>query len=300
MSSMAQLERWKRFEIPGHVTLAEGNGELPKIQVTTDESAAEVYLHGAHVTSFQKKGEAPLLFTSQFSRFAPNQAIRGGVPIIFPWFGGREGLSAHGFARVADWELTETSTLPSGAVTLRFGLPPVSEAATWPPFAAYFVVTVARELTLELIVVNASADQTFSFENCLHTYFTVGDIQSVSVTGLKGVAYQDKVENFAQKTETGDAIQVSSEVDRVYLDTAAPVEIHDADLKRVIRVEKSGSDSTVVWNPWIARSQQMPDFGTDEYKRMICVESGNVGKNRVNLAPGQTSVLKVVIRSRAA
>lgn len=298
MREMAQLDRWKRFEIPGRVTLTEGQGELPRIEVTTNRSTAELYLHGAHVTGFQKQGEPPLLFTSQCSRFTVNQPIRGGVPIIFPWFGAREGGTAHGFARLADWELIETSTLPSGGATLRFSLPELPEAATWPPFAAYYVVTVTDRLTMELIVVNTSVDQSFSFENCLHTYFTVGDINAVSVTGLKGVTYQDKVENFAQKVEDQDAIRIDAEVDRVYFDTTAPVEIHDSSLRRIIRLEKTGSDSTVVWNPWIARSQQIPDFGTDEYKRMLCVESGNIGKNWVNLAPGQTSVLRLELSSR--
>lgn len=295
---MAQLERWKRFEIPGRVALVEGQGDLPKIDVSTGRSTAEIYLHGAHVTGFQKQGEPPLLFTSQCSRFAPNQPIRGGVPIIFPWFGAREGGPAHGFARLADWELIETSTLPSGGVSLRFSLPELPDAATSPPFAAYFVVTVTDQLTMELVIVNRSVDQPFSFENCLHTYFTVGDIGAVSIAGLKGVAYQDKVDHFAQRVEANDTLRIASEVDRVYSDTTAPVEIHDPSLQRIIRVEKSGSDSTVVWNPWIAKSQQMPDFGTDEFKRMVCVESGNVGKNRVTLAPGESSVLMVVLSSR--
>ena len=297
---MAQLDRWKRFEIPGRVALTEGNGELGKIEVLTRHSTAEIYLHGAHVTGFQKTGEPPLLFTSQFSRFAPGQPIRGGVPIIFPWFGAREGEPAHGFARLADWDLIETATLPSGGATVRFSLPDVPEAATWPPFAAYFIVTVTDRLSLELVVVNASPDQNFTFENCLHSYFAVGDINTVTVGGLKGATYQDKVENFAQKTEANEAIRIASEVDRVFLDTSAPIEIHDPTLKRVVRIEKSGSESTVLWNPWIAKAQQIPDFGTDEFRRMLCVESGNVGKNRINLPPGETAVLKVVISSRPA
>jgi glucose-6-phosphate 1-epimerase len=300
MSVMARLDRWKRFEIPGRIALTEGNGELGKIEVLTRHSTAEIYLHGAHVTGFQKNGEPPLLFTSQFSRFAPNQPIRGGVPIIFPWFGSREGEPAHGFARLADWELIETATLPSGGATLRFSLPDVPEAATWPPFAAYYIVTVTDQLALELVVVNASPDQTFTFENCLHTYYAVGDINSVTVLGLKGVSYQDKVEHFTQKTETNDSIRISSEVDRVFLDTGSPIEIHDPTLKRIVRIEKSGSQSTVVWNPWVTKSQQIPDFGTDEFRRMLCVETGNVDRNRITLPPGETAVLKIIVSSRPA
>ena len=290
-------EQLKKFEIPGRVTVLEGNGELPKIEVKTDWSTAEIYLHGAHVTDFQKRGEPPIIFTSQFSRFEAGQGIRGGVPVIFPWFGAREGEAAHGFARVSDWELHETIAVPEGGVSLRFRLPETSRSATWPAFTANYVITVTDKLTLELIITNASPGQPFSFENCLHTYFHIGDIHAVSIAGLKGAAYLDKVENFASKTEAADAIQINSELDRVYLDTTAAVEILDPKLKRKIRVEKSGSASTVVWNPWIAKAQQMPDFGNEEYQQMVCVESGNVSKNKIVLAPGKSAVLKVVLSS---
>ena len=125
----------------------------------------------------------------------------------------------------------------------------------------------------------------------------MGDINTVSVAGLKGVSYFDKADHFVQKTEAEDSIRIASEVDRIYFDTAETVEILDPTLARRIRIEKSGSASTVVWNPWMAKSQQMPDFGNEEYKRMVCVESGNVTNNKVTLAPGGSSVLKVIISS---
>lgn len=293
-----RLEALKRFEIPGRVSVLEGHGGLVKLEVTAVGSSAEIYLHGAHVTDFRRRGEAPLLFMSQCSRFAPGQPIRGGVPIIFPWFGPREGSTAHGFARTVEWQLLETVALPDGGATLRFGFPAGPESSLWPSFTAYYVVTVAESLSLELVLTNTSPAAELSIENCLHTYFTVGDIGAVSVRGLKGVEYLDKVENFARKTEGGDAITVTGEVDRVYLGTTGAVEICDASLKRRIIVEKRGSASTVVWNPWIAKAQQMADFANDEYLRMICVESGNVAANKLELAPGKSSALKVNLSAK--
>ena len=292
-------EQLKRLEIPGRAIMVEGNGELPRIQVTSNHAAAEIYLHGAHVTDFQKKDEPPLLFMSQCSRFAEGQPIRGGVPIIFPWFGPREGVPAHGFTRIAPWVLNEITTQAGGGVSLRFSFPASALSTMGPPFAAFYVVTVTDRLRMDLHIVNTSPDQPFIFENCLHTYFAVADIKAVSLLGLKGVSYQDKVDNFSHKTETAEAIAVTGETDRVYLDTTNAVEIHDPGLRRRILVEKSGSASTVVWNPWIAKAQQMADFGNDEYRRMICVESGNVAGNRLTLAPGETSTLSVTISSAA-
>ena len=287
------LELLRRHEIPGRVTISEGNGGLPKINVKSDWATAEVYLHGAHVTDFQKNGEPPLLFMSGKSQFADGKPIRGGVPVIYPWFGPREGLPAHGTARTVEWELMGTSAEPAGTVTLRFRLPDAGGAGN-----VEFVVTVADRLAMELVVINTSL-QPLTFESCLHTYFSIGDVNTVSVTGLKGIDYLDKVAGGARKHEDTDAIRIASEVDRVYLNTPGTTVIHDPTLRRTITVEKGGSNSTVVWNPWINKSRAMPDFGDEEYERMICVESGNVADGRLTLVPGGTSVLTVVLGSQA-
>jgi len=160
-------------------------------------------------------------------------------------------------------------------------------------------VTIGKSLMAELVVTNASTDHDFTFENCLHTYFTVGDINAVSISGLKGADYLDKVEHFARKREAAEHIKIAQEVDRIYLDTKSVVEIHDSKLRRRIIVEKSGSNSTVVWNPWVAKSQQMPDFGNDEYQRMVCVESCNVSDNRVTLPAGKSTSLEINLRTAA-
>jgi len=288
----------QKLEIPGRAVFADGPGGLAKIRIDSASSSAEFFLHGAHVTHFQTNGQPPLLFLSQKSRFAEGQAIRGGIPVILPWFGAREGQPAHGFARTRTWEVEEIASLPDGSIRLHFSLPDRAGAG-FPPFVADYIVTVGDTLELQLVVSNASPDRDLVFENCLHTYFAVGDISAVSITGLKGVSYRDKVENFAEKTETTDAIKIVSETDRVYQDTTGPVEIHDAALRRRIRVEKTGSASTVVWNPWIAKAKEMADFGDDEYQRMVCVESGNVGRNKITLAPGKSATLTVKISSAA-
>ncbi len=233
---------------------------------------------------------------SQCSRFEKGQPIRGGVPIILPWFGFREGMGQHGFARIRTWDLKEVRFDQKGGVSAQFRLPNCPEAATFPAFSAEYTVTIGESLNLRLDVMNHSTEE-LVFENCLHTYFEVSDATAISIIGLKGHSYLDQVANFANKTETEDAIRIASEVDRLYVDATGPVEIIDPRLGRKILVEKTGSESTVVWNPWIAKSQRMPDFGSEEYERMVCVESGNVGPNSIHLPPGRTSTLSVRLSS---
>lgn len=290
-------ERLRKFEIPGHVTFANGNGGLPKINITTSRSTAEIYLHGAHITGFQKNGEPPLLFMSRLSHFAAGKAIRGGVPVCFPWFGPREGGGVHGFARITEWELVATNVTPGGGAALRFRLPPTAMGAAWPPFNTEFAVTVTDQLTMELVTTNRSPDRNFDFENCLHTYFAVGDIRDVSITGLKGTPFLDKTDGGARKVEHDDALRIAAVTNRVYPDTPGTVEIRDAKFRRTIRVDKSGSASTVVWNPWT--TQLMPDFDPAEHRQMVCVESGNVSQNKIALVPGATTATKVVLGSHA-
>jgi D-hexose-6-phosphate mutarotase len=287
----------EKTQTPGRVMFLDGQGELPMIGISTMWSSAEVYLQGAHITNFRKHNEPPLTFMSQCSRFTQGQPIRGGIPVIFPWFGMREGMGNHGFARALTWELKEFAPAPDGSVSVRFRLPDSPEASSYPPFTVDYVVTVSEGLTLQLIVTNQAAEDPLIFENCFHTYFVVSDVTAISIVGLKGISYLDKVANFAQRLETEDAIRISSEVDRIYLNTSGPLEIQDPRLARKILIEKQGSNSTVVWNPWIARSQQMPDFGNDEYQRMVCVEVGNVSSNEITLPPGRTSTLTVRITS---
>jgi D-hexose-6-phosphate mutarotase len=284
-------------EVIGRVTFLDGQGELPMLEISTAWSTVEIYLHGAHVTQFKKRDEPPLLFLSQCSRFVEGQPIRGGIPVIFPWFGAREGLAQHGFARVKAWDLKEFVPAPDGSVSVRLRLPAGPEAAGFPAFTADYIVTVNQSLTLQLVITNQSRDAEFSFENCLHTYFEVADVTAISLGGLKGLSYLDKVAGFVEKTETSDALRISSEVDRIYQNTTGTVEILDPRLGRKIRVEKQGSASTVVWNPWIAKAQQMSDFGDEEYERMVCVESGNVASNSISLPPGGSSTLTVKLSS---
>jgi D-hexose-6-phosphate mutarotase len=299
MSTRLLPKSLRKFEISEHVNFARGNGGVAKINIQTGRSTAEIYLHGAHITGFQKNGEPPLLFMSRLSQFAPAKPIRGGVPICFPWFGPREGGPAHGFARTLPWDLVGTSAAQDGTVTIRLRLPKNSVTPEWSALRAEFVVNIADQLTMELIATNESADKSLAMENCLHTYFQVGDIAAVSIVGLQSVPFDDFAAGAAgaRKLENDFVLRITKETNRVYPDTTGTVEIRDENLKRAVHVEKFNSNSTVVWNPWT--TQKLPDdFDPVEHKNMVCVESGNVKQNKLSLPPGTTTSLKVILSSQ--
>jgi glucose-6-phosphate 1-epimerase len=298
MSSLDELNR--RFAIPGAVTIDAGPGGLPRVNIKAPLAEAQIYLHGAHVTHFQARGQKPLLFLSSKSHFEANKPIRGGVPICFPWFGPRSGDSTapiHGFARLLSWELAETKQLPDGSVNVALELRSSDATkATWPfDFVARYQVNAGKALELTLRVTNESK-QPFTFEEALHTYLAVSDVRKISVDGLTNTRYIDKVDGAEQKTQTG-AITIEGETDRVYLDTTGTTTVADPTWSRQIHIKKSGSNATVVWNPWIAKAKAMADFGDDEWPRMLCVETANAASNAITLASGATHEMRAVIEA---
>lgn len=292
---MNQYKNLQRFEILEHIAISsDDDKECPKIVVTTKESTAEIYLHGAHVTSFQKKGEPPLFFVSDMMEGNHGKVIHGGIPICFPWFGNREGEKlTHGFARTTDWELIETSATLDGAVSLRLRLPSeVMVSSGWPPVTVMLAVTISKELTMELMVTNTT-EHDFIYEDCFHPYFHVGDISQTTISGLEGCDYLDKTEDLVRKYEDSRQISITGETNRIYLQSTGELELNDSSLQRVIHIKKSNSDSTVVWNPWSQQSQKLPDLNAHDYQKFLCVESGNVAESAVTVAPGLTSSIKV-------
>ncbi|HTW95817.1 MAG TPA: D-hexose-6-phosphate mutarotase [Tepidisphaeraceae bacterium] len=289
-----------RFGIPEVVTFNQGEGGLSRVQITSAAAEAEIYLHGAHVTRWRPAGGKQVLFMSKSSMFQPAKPIRGGVPLIFPWFGPRQGhpeSSAHGFARVHEWDVTEVKKQSDGAIQLTLAFS--SSDATrplWPgEFTLRYIVSVGKTLELTLEVKN-TGEAAMQFEEALHTYFSVADVRQASVTGLGGVTYIDKVDQFARKKQDDQPIKITSETDRVYLNTQSACTITDSMLGRRITIEKEGSNATVVWNPWIAKAKAMPDFGDDEWTEMICVETCNCADNSVTVDPGAVHRMKAAIR----
>lgn len=305
-----RIERVRpRFAIEGVLDMEAGRGSRPMIAICNEHAAAIIYLHGAHVTHFQPKGQAAVLWMSDWSWFEPGKPIRGGVPICWPWFGPNAAdpkLPGHGFARLVEWKLAETAQLPDGRTRVRLTLTPADVEASpaaallkaFPhPFELAYTVTVGARLEMELAVRNTGTTA-FSFEEALHSYFAVGDVREIRVRGLGGVKYIDRMQALKVCTQEADEIVFEGETDRAYTNTQSTCEVIDPKLERCIAVAKERSDTTVVWNPHKAKAKAMPDFGDKEWKGMVCIETANVGASAVNLSPGKTHSMKAVLALR--
>ena len=288
----------ERFELPGVVTFDEGKGGLLRCNIKTGPATAEVYLHGATLTKYQRTNEAPLIFCSETSPYRADKAIRGGVPICFPWFGPNSEnpeLPQHGFARNSDWTVSRTGANTDGSVTVAFSLnSSETTRALWNhEFEALYTITVGNELTLALTVTNIGGT-IFQYEEALHTYFQVSDVRKIKIAGLERTGYLDKTQGGVRK-ETGESpLQLTGETDSVFLNTEAACILTDGD-SREIRISKSGSSCTVVWNPWEKKAEAMADLSGGQWSRFVCVEAVNAGEFSISLLPGETHSTATVI-----
>ena len=302
MASVKELQ--ESFGIPGVLTFEEPHEGMICARVSTAACTAEVFLEGAHLTRWQPAGTAPVLFVSPKSAYTPGKPMRAGVPLIFPWFGprsaevsgGRTGGPMHGFARIEPWELTFAAQ-SGDEVHLAFALTPneTTREAGFDKFRAALQLRFGRELTMRFVVGNESGEP-LTFEEGLHTYFEVSDVRNVRLTGLGGEEFVDKIDNFARKRQQQDVLVLTGETDRPYVNTKAAVTIEDPGLQRRIVMEKSGSDTTVVWNPWSETAAKIADLGAENWQHFVCVEAVNAFENRVTLPAGQAHVLEARVR----
>jgi D-hexose-6-phosphate mutarotase len=297
MANVQELNQ--RFAVPGVITIAEGKNGMPRIRVTSPAAEAEIYLHGAHVTHYQPKGHKPVLFMSGESLFDPAKAIRGGVPLIFPWFGPNPAdpkAPQHGFARATQWTVKAASVGADAKAHVVLGLGPSDATRTyWPhDFDVTFTIDVGKTLDMTLDVLNKGASP-IRFEEALHTYLAVADVRQTKIDGLGGRTFIDKVDKAARKQQASGSFTLGGETDRVYLDSPDTVTVDDMGNGRKIVVSKSGSASTVVWNPWVEKAKAMSDFGDEEWPHMLCIETANAADNAVTLAPHAHHVMKATV-----
>ena len=278
----------EQFGIPRMIAFKQ-LGELDLIEITGGWGTARVLLQGALLLDWIPAGQPAVVWVSPEARFLAGKAPRGGVPICWPWFGPHEDPAAHpahGIARAASWNLLEAAPRPDGSVAMRFQLHRVSsDRPHWPhemPLQIRYVLGTTVEIEL---VTRNNETMPVSISEALHTYFGISDIGKVSVAGLEGCAYVDKVDQGQRKTQAGP-VTFHGETDRVYLDTQADCVIDDPGYQRRIRIAKSGSQSTVIWNPWAEKAASMGDFAEEGYRHMVCVESGNALDNRLTVDPG--------------
>jgi glucose-6-phosphate 1-epimerase len=265
------------------------------IEIKNNQAEAKIALQGAHIFHYKAKNKPALLWLSETSFFKEGKAIRGGIPICFPWFGPHKTdatLPQHGFARTALWKVVLEEEIDENSTHIQLQLTSTKESLElWDyKFDVRLDIMVSSELSVTFTVTNTDT-KSFEFTSALHSYFNVSDITNVSVEGLDKSSYIDSLSNKIA-IQKGN-LSITEEVDRVYFNASKVTKLHDK--SRNIVLEQQGSNSLVVWNPWIEKAKKMIDMPDDGYKSMLCLETGNIGEDKKILQPNESHILEVLI-----
>jgi len=290
----------EKFKNCTSVKISADAGDLPFIHVKNKSASAQICIQGAHVMHYQPEGEKKdILWMCCNSYFEKGKPIRGGIPVCWPWFGPNmdaENLPAHGFARLMFWTLDSIQEPDENCTILHLSLNDNDfSRKLWNySFHLEIEIQIGKTLAVQLISKN-TGDKSFLITEALHSYFNIGNIANVAVKGLESALYLNKVEGANSMIKQKGAITFNAEFDSVFSQCKQPIHIVDTFFNRTITVEKKNSNSTIVWNPWIAKSKRMPDFTPDSYLTMVCVETANVLSDAIKIEPGKEQSMGMII-----
>ncbi|MGQ8336030.1 D-hexose-6-phosphate mutarotase [Sunxiuqinia sp. A32] len=288
----------EEFGIEGELGFIEMEGELPFISISNKYAQADICLYGAHVMSFAPYNGMDLLWMSPGSFLEEGKAIRGGIPVCFPWFGPHKSNSEkpqHGFGRLMFWDVAETRSEPNGETYIRMQLESSEQTKNlWPhDFRAEMIFTVGAKLITTLKVSNTSTEA-FVYGCALHTYYSISAIDHIAIEGLQGTTYYNQL-NSEHATQEESSLKIQEPLTRHYLNTESPVVISDPAFRRRISVQKAGSKVTTVWNPGKETTKAIQDIPNDGYEAFVCVEATNAFDYCISLNPGETHETSAII-----
>jgi glucose-6-phosphate 1-epimerase len=291
---VASLNRfYSRYK---RIYFEEGPGGFPLAKIRTEKASATVAMYGGQLVSYKPAhAEHDLFYLSEQAIYQQGKAIRGGVPLCWPWFGDDpegEGRQAHGFVRNMFWELLDTRIYDE-VVHATFGMEStkLTKKNWWQhDFKLQKKLTIGEDLTIELTTENCG-NKPLTLSEALHSYFLIGDVDQVAVCGLDGTDYLDKTQGFAQLRQEHD-VTIDKEYDSIFIEAPNSAIIHDPVLSRKINIQHDGAENFVIWNPW-DKAANMADLPDEDYKKFICVETANALANTIRVEPGKTHTMKV-------
>ncbi|PSW21029.1 D-hexose-6-phosphate mutarotase [Photobacterium sanctipauli] len=269
------------------VTICEYNG-IKIVRIIHEAAEAGISLHGGHLVWFKPKGENDVIWLSEKAEFDTAKAIRGGIPVCWPWFG-KVATPSHGFARNSEWTLKEHRENDQGVIVALTLEDSDATRALW-PHKFNNVLTFEIGASLKVSLTSTNTDSTpWHFGGALHSYFTVADIKQTHVTGM-GSQYIDSTQG-GKHEEGGEQLHFEQEVDRVYTQPEDTITVHDAGNSRKLVITNSGHNSAVLWNPWAELSHSMGDMADNSFETMVCVESTLNKPDSITLTPGESHTL---------
>jgi glucose-6-phosphate 1-epimerase len=278
----------ERFAVTGAVRFGEGNAEMAKLEMRFNEARLELYLQGAHITRYQPIAGVEVLWMSDTASYSPAKALRGGIPLCWPWFGAdteNPDRPQHGYARTSDFSVVSTLA-DEQATSIVLTLDPAQ--APYPDWhnrlGLEFEIRLSDTLWMEMRSHNRS-DSPLTLTNALHSYFSISSRSQVAIPAATHLTYLDKLQDYLPQQQAS-ALSINGEVDRVYQAPPTTIDLLDPGKGINTSIRSWGNNNLVIWNPGTQKAQLMEDFDDEGYEQMICIEPTIALGQSINLQPG--------------
>ena len=298
MTSPDIAARNERFGLQHRVRFAEGRFGMIKVELSFDAARLELYLQGAHITRYQPTAGIEALWMSDSALYQPGKALRGGIPLCWPWFGAHTDnpdLPQHGYARTSQFEVSSTiADRQATSITLTLDAAQ-APSPDWENRVALEVeISLSDVLWMEMRSQNLSTS-TLTLSNALHSYFAISQRQQVTIPAVTGLTYLDKLQDYLPRQQTS-GISFDSEIDRVYQTPPASIDLLDQGRRINTSIQSWGNNNLVIWNPGEQKARQMKDFDERGFDQMICIEPANALSQSITLLPGERHRLGQTIK----
>ena len=229
--------------------------------------------------------------------------------MCWPWFakqGQTSRAAQHGPVRNLTWQITAIQTSTDDEVSLTFEpvipSPSLLAAAGVPvELRVSLQVTLGETLQQTLHTRNLSKVP-FELSQALHSYYAVSQAQRVSINGIQGLTYTDRLRDSTQDVQRAP-FALGQACDRTYehsLEVSTSrshrYTLVDPGWQRSIVIDVEGSRSVVVWNPGCENARLMPDVPDAGWPDFMCIEAANAGADVIHLQPGEDHALTQHLR----
>jgi glucose-6-phosphate 1-epimerase len=288
--------------------------DIDELVIQHQYCAAKVSLYGGQVLSYQpvfhstdnsssdlpkqKQEQADVFWLSKDAYYQKGKAIRGGIPLCWPWFGANDNATDkipstnHGFAREALWTIASLESNEAN-VTLVLVLQGDNQHALWPhAFTLKQTLVFGKNFKQSLAMTNLTAED-LQYSGALHNYFSVSHPENITIADLTGCHFDDKLT--AKTNRQKDSVSCVGPIDREYhiqsqslakknlqkiaersnQAQASTLVMFDKGWQRQIEIMSIGCAQWVLWNPGSELASNMADIHVSGEQEFVCLEAAN-------------------------
>lgn len=288
----------------GQVLEVELYSGVPVLIIKHKHTQAKISLYGGQVLSWQPTDEKEVFWLSKNITFGQGKAIRGGIPICWPWFGAHPNDSEntqgnHGFARSQLWKVNNIE-INEQSVEISLGWQGKNINNLWPTECRLTqVLSLGKSFNQTLTMQNLSDTDAY-YTGALHSYLSVSAPAHAILAELAKAPFDDKLTGKSCKATSLPTLSANGiePVDRVYHSNEI-MTVVDSHWQRTLTLKTKNTKQWIFWNPGIELANNMADIHDGGEQEFICLEAANTKMQLLKAGKSLSISQNITVKSHA-